>query len=246
MQRIEHKTSDAVPDHQVHAAEPEPVARRVDPAIEDLEVGVVAPGQAVVSRAEIAVAHRESSTGLGVQRIVLTPNRHLVNLNIRTIAAEHGIVAGLRNGKVGDSFFEPLDPDAAIAERQSSKSARQFVAFTARVGVILPAVGFVVADELPLGWIPLERIAAQFLAVQVHDVPQVADGHSPCADLDGAIRLLAAQHAVYPVSEVPAVRRLVQLDVVLADRLLDDVVRLAFQNPAVDEQFAVGADESHP
>ena len=125
---------------------------------------------------------------------------------------------------------------------------RQFVALAARIGVVAPGVGRGVARKLPLGRVPLELSAPQFLAVQVRNVAEVADRHAARADLDRAVRLPPGNDAVDPIlpmARVTVAGHLVEVDLIFSDRLLDDAFRLAAEFAAVDEQFAVGADEGH-
>ncbi len=80
-----------------------------------------------------------------------------------------------------------------------------------------------------------------FSVVPIGQVAQVADRHRAGADLHVADRPLARPDAVQPVALVA--RRLVKVNVLLAERLLDDLPRIAGQVAAVDEDLAVAADE---
>ena len=93
------------------------------------------------------------------------------------------------------------------------------------------------SDELPVRRIPL-----QLAVVPVGQVAQVADGDRAGADLDVGDRPLARADAVDPVAVMA--RRLEQVDVLLAQRLLDDALGLAGQLAAVGERdLAVGPVE---
>ena len=48
---------------------------------------------------------------------------------------------------------------------------RQLVALTALIGIVLPSVCRVVANELPEHWIPTQALSSEFLGVGIRDVP---------------------------------------------------------------------------
>ena len=67
----------------------------------------------------------------------------------------------------------------------------------ASLGPVEPLVGFVIAQELFFGGIPLEAAM-----VPIREVAQMADGHGAATDLDIANGALAAMDAILPVTHV--------------------------------------------
>src|SRR5262249_35818331 len=111
---------------------------------------------------------------------------------------------------------------------------RQLIPFAALA--VEPFVGFGVVHKLPALGVP-----AQLLVVPVGQIAQVADGYRAGADFDVADRFFPACDAVEPVLLVA--RRLIELDVLVAERLPEDVLRIALDEAAIDIDGAVGADE---